>query len=103
MNVRYSGAEPKKKSFRKQFIKANTIVLIICFLIMASEIAVMALARISMEPAIKIEEKVARFLYSETVQSIFLAIATLLSIMQLILTNEKCGKSCYCQFSVNLE
>ena len=86
MNVRYSEAKPKQKSFRKQFIKANTILLTICLLITASEIAIMALARRSFEAAIKIEEKIARFLY-----------------LQFILTNEKCGKSCYCQISVNLE
>ena len=103
MNVRYNEAKPKQKSFRKQFVKANTIVLTICLLIMASEIAVMTLARRSFEAAIEIEEKIARFLYSVTVQSIFLTATTLLSILQFILTIDKCGKSCHCQISVNLE
>ena len=103
MNVRYSEANPKQKSFRKQFAKANTIVLTICLLIMASEIAIMALARRSFEAAIKIEERIARFLYSVTMQSIFLIATTLLSILQFILTIDKCGKSCHCQISVNLE
>ena len=103
MNVRYSEAKPKQKSFRKQFVKANTIVLTICLLIMASEIAVMTLARRSYETAITVEEKIARFLYSVTVQSIFLTATTLLSILQFMLANDKCGKSCHCQISVNLE
>ena len=103
MNVRYNEAKPKQKSFRKQFVKANTIVLTICLLIMASEIAIMTLARRSYETVIKVEEKIARFLYSVTVQSIFLTATTFLSILQFILTNEKCGQSCHCQISVNLE
>ena len=103
MNVRYSEAKPKQKSFRKQFVKTNTIVLAICLLIMASEIAIMTLAQRSFEVAIRIEEKIARFLYSVTVQSIFLTATTLLSILQFILTIDKCGKSCHCQISVNLE
>ena len=55
MNVRYSEAKPKQKSFRKQFVKANTIVLTICLLITASEIAIMVLKRRSFEAAIKVE------------------------------------------------
>ena len=103
MNVRYSETKPQKKHLRNQFVKANTVVLAICLLIMTLEIAIMALARRSYETAIKIEEKIAKFLYSITLQAVFLTATTLLSILQLILTDEKCGKSCYCQISVNVE
>ena len=103
MNARYSEKKPQKNHLRNQFVKANTVVLAICLLIMASEIAIMALARGSYKTAIKVEEKIAKFLYSITVQAIFLTATAFLSILQIILTNEKCGKSCYCQISVNVE
>ena len=103
MNMRYIQTKPQKNHLRNQFIKANTVVLVICLVIMALEIAIIALARRSYETAIKVEEKIAKFLYSITVQAVFLTATTLLSILQLILTNEKCGKSCYCQISVNVE
>ena len=103
MNVRYSQTKPQKNHLRNQFVKANTVVLAICLLIMASEIAIMALARRSYETAIKVEAKIEKILYSIPVQAVFLTATTLLSIFQLILTNEKCGKSCYCQISVNVE
>ena len=101
MNSRYHG--PKTKSTRKMLIQANTVLLAFCALVMALEIALLVLSRESNPTAMTIEEKIAPYLYSITVQALFAAIAITSSILQFVLTNDKCGKSCQCHIFVTLE
>ena len=103
MNSRFSEGNTKTKSLRKTLVQANTGLLLFCFLVTTLEIAVILLAWKSNELAIKIEEKFEAYLYSVTVQSIFLGIAGLLSILQFILTSDKCGNSCQCHIFVTLK
>ena len=84
-------------------IRGNTVLLAFCALVMALEIALLVLLRKSNATAMTIEEKIAAYLYSITVQSLFAAIAITSSILQFVLTSDQCGKSCQCHIFVTLE